>query len=262
MTAVDGTPTRKLGRLPAPVGLGVYVRRHVEQWDAAECARSASRYLAARVRRVSLMVEAVQGRPVGTDALARAAECYREHGIGVELWTFPHPTQRPSQAVLEALADARTATGASTCTLDVEAFEQQAPTAQWVRELIDGARGLFGHVAVTSYPVPAWHRTMPWDAMLSADSGSPQLYESALIADRVRRSFAAWGRLPLVPSLPAYDVGAGLNAETQLLAALDAVCLDPVTRRPRVSGATLWSDPQIDARERRVLADWADRHGW
>jgi len=256
----------------APKGLGAYVRGHVAGWDEREADRRALFYLAARMRWVALMVESLDGRKADLPDLVRAARAFSEHGLSVWLWTFPHPQKRDPTYAVETLRAAMLAVEAAGCpiagvVLDIEAVDRVPPSATWAGDLVTetasavGSRGL----GVTSYPVQAWHR-MPWGSMLHPRAwGSPQLYESALMPERVRASMRDWTASYgcVVPSLPAYDVSGGTRSPAdQMRACLDAVCLDPRTRAPRVSAAALWSDPQIDRSEAGVLASWSAQHGW
>lgn len=262
--------------MTALAGFGVFCRRDLERWDASAAARRALLYRAAQVRWCGLMVEAVDGWTSDMDDLARVAEVMREEGgMRIALWLFPAPADtdakgrthgRSAEAVLELLARAHRRVSPGAIILDLEAHEGRAPSATWAQTIIAGARALSADVAVTSYPIPAWHRTMPWAPMqLGGLVGMPQLYTSGLRDDLVGKSLAAWGTggRELVPALPAYDVSGGtMRPRDQLVDIATRVCLDRRTKRPRVAGAALWSDPQIDADELRVLADMAERWGW
>lgn len=247
-------------------GFGVFVRRNVKVWDAAEASRRATAYRAARVRWVSLMVESVDSHVTDLDDLERAAEVMREEGgMEVGVWCFPNPTA-PASRTLDRLRAACERVRPSSIILDVEAYRGVVPAAETVREVVRGARALSSGAACSSYPVPAWHRTMPWAEMLTPGIvRMPQLYQTGLSPRDVERALRAWGgpQETLVPALPAYDVSNGkLKPVDQLIEIATRVVLDPRTKRPRVQGAVLWSDPQIDALERRALADMAERWGW
>lgn len=258
-----------------PRGLGAYVRGDVSGWSSADAARRAALARSARLRWVTLMVEAVDGRRVDLPDLQRAATAYAEQGIAVALWTFPHPTRRDPEYAVEALERAlvgieSVGVPCAGAILDVEATDggRMRPSAAWARELVTRTDALVvpsRWLGVTSYGMQAWHR-MPWaDLQLPRAWGSPQLYRSALEPDIVRTSLREWGAGygALVPSLPVYDVSGGaLAPAAQLERVLDAVLLDARTGRPRVPGAAIWSEPQIDRAEASVLRAWAERHGW
>lgn len=264
-----------LPTVATPRGLGAYVRGDVASWSSADAARRAAVARSARLRWVALMVEAVDGRRVDLQDLQRAATAYAEQGLAVGLWTFPHPVKRDPEYAVEALERAlvgleSVGVPCAGAILDVEATDggRMRPSAAWARELVQRADELVGPtrwLGVTSYPVQRWHR-LPWaDLQLPRAWGSPQLYRSALEPDIVRTSLREWGTGygALVPSLPVYDVSGGaLAPAAQLERVLDAVLLDARTGRPRVPGAALWSEPQIDRAEASVLRAWAERHGW
>ena len=264
-----------LPTIATPRGMGAYVRGDVAGWSSADASRRAALARSARLRWVVLMVEAVDGRRPDLTDLQRAATAYHEQGLSVGLWAFPHPTRRDPEYAVEALERAlvgleSVGVPCAGAILDVEATDggRMRPSAAWARELVQRADALCGParwLGVTSYPVQAWHR-LPWSDIEHPRAwGSPQLYRSALEPDVVRRSLREWGDRygALVPSLPVYDVSGGTMAPAaQLERALDAVLLDARTGRPRVPGAALWSEPQIDRAEAAVLRAWAERHGW
>lgn len=250
-----------------PRGIGVYMRR-IENLSPAEAAKRAAVLRAAGVRWVALMVEAVNGFRSSHDGLSRMAVACREQGIAPWCWTFPHPHVRGAREAAEHACSLASALEADGVILDIEAARGSAkkptpPTPTWVRELVrttahalEPEQGL----GITSYPVPSMHPSMPWEDMWHGRAwGSPQTYSTALQPKLLELAFAEWGKRfkTLLPSVPAYDVS-GADARTQLRTVLERVVGTP----PRVPGVAVWSDPQIDAEERRVLRAFANGAGW
>lgn len=256
-----------------PSGIGVYLRR-IEGKDASYLSSHAAVLRASGVRWAALMVEALDGFSSSSAALERCAEALREHEIEVWTWSFPDPHARDPIAAARLARDRTDRIQARGVLLDIEAAHAgdkvRPPSGTWVKDLIGETASLLRSdlgLGITSYPVPSMHPRMPWSDMTHARAwGSPQTYSTALSPQLCRRAFAEWGKRfdVLVPSVPAYDVSGvrSLNPGAQMREVLDRVVRDPRTRKPRVPGVAVWSDPQIDASERGVLKSFAASIGW
>lgn len=258
-----------------PRGIGVFLRRQPEALDAKAISKRCVLARAARVRWAAHLLDAPDGWRATYSKLAAWSSAYRdEAGAESWLWSFPGRDALDDPATWSAhLAHALDATHATGLILDLEAPCKNRPgdTAA-ITEL--AARVLHGRaLGITSYPIAAWHREMPWSVLARGDFGMPQLYESAKDSKIARRAIgewtARWSRAfplvgdprPCVPVLAAYPTASPGDGADQLRGDLDR-CLLGDDDKPIVSACAIWSDPQLDTAERGVLADFARTHGW
>lgn len=249
-----------------PRGLGVFCRRDVYAMRGAELAKRADRALAARVRWVCLMLDAVDGYRVDPKKLEFVAQAYRERANAqVYVWSFPgddamlNVTEQVEW--VSGLADKVSAAGVI---LDLEAPCKFKPLE--TSRLVAGVRlrnGTKRGLGITSYPLRSMHPSMPW-ASMGAGFGMPQLYTTAATRKLASRALAEWGAndRPVVPVLAAYDYAKlGGDEGMRLRGDLQRVCLDD-DGNPRVQAAAIWSEPQLDEGERQALDWWARRVSW
>lgn len=239
-------------------GFGVFER------DRDRSISHARRMHDATVRWVGLMAEAEDGYVAKPDVLAAQSEIYQRAGLLPWVWSFPgeKAVLAPEKAALR-LGVALRASGALGAILDIEVAFKGKPEecARFVRAVIDQLTEKH-NLAISSFPIRAYHPTLPWEEMV-AGVGMPQLYETAASRALARRAIAEWRENARVicPVLAAYDTKSPGEGAQQLAADLPRVLLndDGVCD---VAGASIWSAPQLDAAECRVMAEWSAAHGW
>ena len=180
------------------------------------------------------------------EPLADYAAAFREAGIDVWVWFFPRADE-PEQAAAVAGA-ALTACEGAGLILDIEKPYRGRVEAcrRLVRASLDQLDERQG-IAVTSYPLERYHRTLPWAEMV-AGAGMPQTYR--ILPTSARRAVHEWrerGHASIVPVGPAF----GPNSGSKLLRYLSEAYLDGGV--PIIDGLGLWSWPQMSRAEWRVL---------
>lgn len=180
------------------------------------------------------------------ELLADYGQALREAGVDVWVWFFPL-ARAPERAAVVA-GRALRAVGGRGLILDIERpyRGRAAACRRLVAASLDQLTEDQG-VAVTSYPLARYHRSLPWPDMV-AGAGMPQTY--TITPKSARRAVAEWrarGHTSVVPVGPAF----GPRSESRLLSYLRAAYLDDGV--PTVDGVGIWSWPQVSRREWRVI---------
>lgn len=253
-----------------PRGIGVYTSRLARQWDERRAAKEIGELREMRCQHVALCVEAADGWRADHGVLVDVADHLLDAGISP--WVYALPSREAWQYP-EALAD-RLADAGIGCR-----------ARGWIPDVEEQARGLRGHVrrfrsrlqeraserysiGVTYYgriPVaPSAGDAFPWDAIVGWGWAGYQLYETAADRHAVRSRLAHartfWGP-DVIPHLATYKRRDGGDGAERLAADIERTCLDDAGAVD-VPGLWLWQDMTTDARERAVLAAFAERAGW
>lgn len=178
--------------------------------------------------------------------LAEYAAAFREAGLDVWVWFFPRADD-PERAATIAGA-ALTACQGAGLILDIEKpYRRRAAACRRLvtasLDQLDETQG----IAVTSYPLERYHRTLPWAEMV-AGTGMPQGYR--ILPANARRAVLEWrarGHESIVPVGPAY----GPNSGRKLLGYLSDAYLDDGA--PIIDGLGIWSWPQKSRTEWAAL---------
>jgi hypothetical protein len=241
---------------PTPSGAGVYVRNIRKRTHGAPDDMAASMH-AAGVRWVALQGawqtdDGREHRESNEELLEDYARAARAKGIEVWIWGYPHPG-RVSEFVEDLVGDALR-TQAAGILLDPEKpFKGRDDEAhRLVSEAVElgWARHGLG-IGITSYGVPRYHKSLPWEKWGGCGWGSPQVYTTSAAVTAV--GLAEWeaaGWSTLIPSVGAYGPLSG----GKLAARLDAFDTFP--------GIILWSWELMSPRERVILRQYAAGRGW
>jgi hypothetical protein len=243
---------------PSPRGVGVYLASGDMKRPIGDLVRQLRDCSA---RWAALWVSSPDGRTIDDDRLRIVADALRgELGCDPWIWSFPAPDY--PETALGALKMGMETIKPRGMILDIEKqpithTEWSAPAARTlVRGVIDLAREGVG-IGVTSYPVRSmWGHAIPWDELL-VGHGQPQLYKSAAVNALRERSLREWtdAHGVVVPLVAGY-----LGDQERLREDLTKVCT--VAGSLRVGGVGIWSLASLDGRERRVLREWGEQHGW
>jgi len=235
-------------------GLGIFLRG----LNPANVSRTAIGFKEAGASVALLMAESNDGSRPKPDVIASYASALRDVAdCRIWIWTFPGRADLATMSALYACELAEKVSADGIC-LDVEvAFKQQKSAARdLVATAIDGIKEGRA-LAVSSYPIAAFHPTMPW-AEMSAGLGWPQIYDTAGDRKLARRAISEWrtrhGGVAFVsPTLAAYESAKRKDGAGQLWSDFQNVCLDDAGKCD-VPGVTIWSDPSLDHKEREVCA--------
>jgi hypothetical protein len=236
-----------------PAGLGVYCRALKESvfGSPGEAAEKARRY---GVKWVALLgcwqhdEGPHKGKSTGPQVgLRQYAEAFRLHDI--QVWVWGYPVAGLEHEFVDRMAQAAAQAEASGWLLDPEvSYKGREPAARRLVELTLDALDESTGLGVTSYPVPTFHPTWPWEAFGGVGFGSPQTYHvSEELVARAHREWTARGWNYLCPSLPAF--GPHARDQERLRAYLAA--------QGDVPGIIVWDWSQLQPAEWRVYAEWA-----
>lgn len=247
-----------------PTGFGTYLRRI--SGGEAEARSVLAHCQQAKMTWVSLMVEAEDGYTVPLSVTQTYAAIFRENGFRIFVWTFPGDARAASAEASKAAGklalEYAQAIEANGVMLDIEKPYKGKQEA--LHALVSEVRGGLTEeqtLGMVSYPVPAYHETIPWEEFKVADWGSPMFYDSAGNATLVERGFVEWGAFVpvIVPSLDGWS-GSGAFGANRLTEDIIRVCGAPPV--PRVPAALIWSEQQMDDAKRLAVANMASRYSW
>jgi hypothetical protein len=186
-------------------------------------------------------------RPFNQDKLEKYGEAFRDQGIDVWVWGYPHAGME--EAFVDTMRRSADLAGASGILIDPElSYKEEAGAARKLVELtIDSLDESLG-LGVTSYGIPAYHPTFPWSSFAGYGWGSPQLYTAT--PHEIRKGLGEWkgaGWEHIVPSVPAF--GRRQTSEFRQY----------INRFVGVPGIIFWSWRQLQSNEWRVIAEMEGR---
>jgi hypothetical protein len=180
--------------------------------------------------------------------VAEALEAYAEalFDAGVDVWVCGYPWAGHEEQFVGVMSDLRARTGARGVVLDPELPYKDRPNEMrrllaLTLDSLDESSGL----GFTSFGVPKYHRTFPWEVAGGWGWGSPQIYTVSAAVGRA--GIQAWRDLGweyVVPSVPTFGPRSGekLREYLQALGPAPAIC------------AWVWR--ATGAHEWRTLRDW------
>jgi len=251
------------GKPTLPAGFGVYLRRIGAQ-DSAEVV--AERCVRAGMYWALFMVEASDGHLTDLSVTSAWAKVFRAHGLAIGVWSFPGDSRaasvEQSTAAATLLTTVAQEVGAEAVVLDIEQPYKGHPVT--LDALIEAAVSTVPPSAVlgvTSYPVPDFHPTLNWRAFAAFAFGSPMFYQSAQDPQIVKRGYAEWSQYVNVfaPSLDGWS-GSGAAGADRFSQDITNVC--GPAGDPRVPGALVWSESQMDSAKRLVTKERGVGYGW
>lgn len=180
----------------------------------------------------------------------RFADAYRDRGLEVGVWGYPHAGWE--ERFVERMAEALETIGDDFYMLNPEVSYKSGRrrvqhAAQLVQLSLDAITERTG-LGVATYGVRKWHKGMPWGVFDGVGIGSPEFY--SVPSTVARRECVAWKEdwFSLSPSVPLWDDNAGANLGAYIGAMEDLI-----------DGFVAWKASLLDPIERDAIARWSER---
>jgi len=248
-----------------PAGFGVYLRRITG--GSSDATIVAERCRKAGILWAHLMVESSDGYVTAPTTRSVWAKAMRDAGLRVGVWSFPGDARaasvQESVSAANLLADAAAEIDAQSVMVNIEKpYKGKPAEMEALCEAVCSNANFSSYLCgVISYPIPSYHPDLNWSAMTGFEFGSPMFYQTAQDPAAVNRGLGEWAKIveETVPSLDGWS-GTGVEGAARFREDIVRVCGSPP--EPRVPGAIIWSESQMDDAKRAVTREMAEKYGW